>query len=67
MTKGDGYYGTYILSGSKPHQGYAGGIFFELARKIIENNGLLAGAVYAEDFTVEHIMTDDMEQLKRSK
>lgn len=65
MTKGDGYYGTYILSGSKPHQGYAGGIFFELARKIIENNGLLAGAVYAEDFTVEHIMTDDMEQLKR--
>ena len=65
MTKGGRDYETYILSGSKPHQGYAGGIFFELARKVIEDNGLSIGAAYAEDFHVEHMAANNMEQLKR--
>lgn len=64
MTKGGRDYETYILSGSKPHQGYAGGIFFELARKVIEDNGLSIGAAYAEDFHVEHMTANNMEQLK---
>ena len=48
----------------------SGGIFSELAKKVISNNGLVVGARYNGDHFVEHYITDNLEgveELKQSK
>ncbi len=48
----------------------SGGIFSELAKTFIQNGGYVCGAVYNDELLVEHIVTnniDDIERLKQSK
>lgn len=58
-------YGTYIMAASEKHGGYAGGIFFQLARKVIEHGGVAIGAAYVENFDVKHIEVERAEELER--
>jgi len=41
----------------------SGGIFSELAEKIFSQNGYVGGAIYNSDFTVSHILTNDISRL----
>lgn len=41
----------------------SGGIFSLLAEEIYKSNGIVVGAVYEKDFTIKHIITDNIETL----
>lgn len=48
----------------------SGGVFSALAEKMFELNGFIAGAVYLEDHTVSHIVTNDrlkLDKIRSSK
>jgi Uncharacterized conserved protein len=60
-----GYYGAYILASRKQNNGYAGGVFYELARMVIKRGGIVVGAAYTEKFDVDHMETDHMEALEK--
>lgn len=48
----------------------SGGVFFELGKKILQNNGVIYGAVYDQNFNVKHIKAEkisDLEKMKGSK
>lgn len=48
----------------------SGGVFSALAEKMFELNGFVAGAVYSEDHTVSHIVTNDrlkLDEIRGSK
>lgn len=42
----------------------SGGVFYTLAKTFIENGGYVCGCVYNDDFLPEHIVTDNMEEMK---
>ena len=58
-------YGSYVVSGVEKHNGYAGGFFYELAQTVINKDGIVVGAAYAEDFSVRHTEADNMEKLEK--
>lgn len=41
----------------------SGGIFSELALKIFSSNGYVGGAIYNDDFSVSHILTNERDRL----
>ena len=41
----------------------SGGVFTELAKEILENDGYVCGAIYDKDWTVKHIVTNKLEDL----
>lgn len=43
----------------------SGGLFFEISKKVIDNNGYVCGAEYDDDFSVRHVMTNKKEFLNR--
>ena len=43
----------------------SGGIFATLAKQVLEAGGVVCGAVFAEDWRVQHILIDDVEQLEK--
>jgi len=43
----------------------SGGFFFEIAKKVIENNGKVIGAVFDDKFIVKHIVVDNLRDLGR--
>lgn len=48
----------------------SGGMFFEIANLILENDGYVCGAEYAEDFSVRHVLINekkDLHKLMKSK
>ena len=45
----------------------SGGMFFEIAKKVIADGGYVAGAVFLFHFQVKHIVTDDIETVKRMR
>lgn len=45
----------------------SGGLFSELAKKIIENGGMVAGCVWGNNLTPEHILTDSWEDVVRMR
>lgn len=46
----------------------SGGIFFTFAKKIIENDGFVCGAVYDGDFcSVRHVLTNDIETVEKMR
>lgn len=46
----------------------SGGIFYCLAKKILEKGGYVVGAVYSDDFrSVEHIISREIEDVKRMR
>ena len=62
--EGGNYREIFILHGIR-RKGYAGGVFFELARSVIEEGGIVVGAAYMQDFSVGHIEAENIEELKR--
>ncbi|MFQ3676008.1 MAG: 4Fe-4S binding protein, partial [Endomicrobiia bacterium] len=43
----------------------SGGIFSVLANKIYESKGFVGGAVYLEDFSLQHIISENKEDLNK--
>lgn len=43
----------------------SGGIFYELAKNVINNNGVVFGTIYAKDMSVKHEMADNLEDLNK--
>lgn len=41
----------------------SGGVFSELAKKVIAEGGYICGAIYDTDWTVKHILTNDINKL----
>lgn len=54
---------VFVLSGKKRHYGYAGGVFYELGRAVLDKGGVIVGAAYTEDFRVEHMVADNEKKL----
>ena len=69
ITEKNNIYETWVLRGNeknnKKQNGYAGGVFYELARTVIEKQGTVVGAAYAENFQVIHIEVDDINQIEK--
>lgn len=43
----------------------SGGLFYELARKVLQSNGYVIGCIYDDDFKgAHHVLIDSMEQLE---
>lgn len=48
----------------------SGGVFSELAKKVLNNGGYVCGAIYDENWMVKHILTnkiEDLEKIRSSK
>ena len=45
----------------------SGGAFSLLAKQVIDQGGLICGAVYDESFYVHHVMSDDITPMRKSK
>jgi len=43
----------------------SGGVFPALASSVIENSGVVCGAVYTENFTVEHVIIETVSEISR--
>ncbi len=43
----------------------SGGVFYQLASEIIRNGGAVAGCVYSDTTKAEHIITDNIDDVKR--
>lgn len=64
------YYGYSLDNANMRSKSSSGGMFGELAKKILENGGVVFGAAYNSDTQqVEHLCTEDveLERLMRSK
>ena len=53
-------YPNYIAAGKEKKRGYAGGVFYALAKYVVETGGGVVGAAYAEDFSVAHVLARNM-------
>lgn len=63
-------YATWSKDEKNRYISTSGGMFFELAKYVIENNGFVIGARYNEDNMVEHYLVNDLkglESLRQSK
>ncbi len=58
-------YGAYHKDPDIRFSSTSGGVFSALANKIFDAGGYVAGAVYTEDFSVKHILTNKREDLTR--
>lgn len=45
----------------------SGGVFSELAKAVIKDDGLVAGALYNKEHLVEHYLTDNIEEIEKLK
>lgn len=43
----------------------SGAAFFELAKKVIENNGVVVGCSWNENLVAEHILVDKLDELEK--
>lgn len=43
----------------------SGGVFYELAKTILQENGIVIGAAWNDNFLVEHIIVDDISQISK--
>ena len=41
----------------------SGGVFEELAKHVLDNNGVVCGVAYKDDFTTQHIMIENVDEL----
>ena len=56
-------YGAYNTNEDIRAKSSSGGVFYSIASKIIENNGVVFGAAFNTEFMVEHIYIDQKEDL----
>lgn len=63
-------YAAWSLDNEIRYQSTSGGIFSEVAKSILQDEGLVAGAVYSDNNLVQHYLTseiNDIEKLRQSK
>lgn len=63
------YYSPLILAAQSQNvnirkDSTSGGIFSELAMSVLKDEGFVVGAVYEDDWSVKHIITDDIHKLE---
>lgn len=57
----------YIALGKDHADSSSGGIFYELAKEIINENGYVAGCILDEKYKVKHILTNRIEDLEKMR
>lgn len=45
------------------HNSSSGGVFYQIAKAILSSNGVVYGAAFTDDWSVQHIRVDKIEQL----
>jgi coenzyme F420-reducing hydrogenase beta subunit len=45
----------------------SGGVFFELAKFVVDKGGFVCGAVFSDDFSVEHILSNNLDDIKNMR
>lgn len=63
-------YATYALDEESRVKSTSGGVFYELAKKIIHDGGVVCGCIWDKDFVAKHVCTDDLnivEKMRGSK
>lgn len=45
----------------------SGGVFYELAKKVLSNNGIVCGCIWNDNFIARHICTDDLSEVKKMR
>ena len=60
-------YAAWSLDGYLRETSTSGGVFSELAKGIINDNGLVVGAKYNDNYLVEHCMVEDHEEVEKLK
>ena len=60
-------YACYLLSAEDRARSSSGGAFFAVAKKILENNGVVYGACYSEQLEVIHKRIDSIDSLKQAQ
>mgnify|MGYP002585967978 CR=1 FL=1 len=56
-------YAAYLKDEVQRTQSTSGGIFYEIAKWIIKQNGIVYGAAFDSDFKLRHVGVDKMEEL----
>ena len=64
LDKHDAYVGYNSLENIR-NKSSSGGVFYEMAKYMIQNGGIVYGAVYKDDFSVMHERVDCVENLPR--
>ncbi|MCH1982936.1 Coenzyme F420 hydrogenase/dehydrogenase, beta subunit C-terminal domain [Ruminococcus sp. OA3] len=63
-------YATYTLDEESRMKSTSGGVFYELAKRIIHDGGAVCGCIWDKDFVAKHVCTDDLnivEKMRGSK
>ncbi len=63
-------YASWTYNKAERKKSTSGGIFSELARQVLKQNGVVAGVQWSKEFTPEHVLItkeDDIDKLKGSK
>jgi len=61
---------TYALDLNDRKKSTSGGVFFELAKSVLDRGGMVCGCIWDENFVARHVCTDDiqiLEQMRGSK
>lgn len=58
-------YAIWSLDNEIRYRSTSGGAFFEIAKEILDNNGLIVGAAYDDHNEVYHCCANDINELKR--
>lgn len=59
-------YAGWTLNDRIRYESTSGGVYYELAKKFIEDGGYIAGCVFSDDYkSAKHIVGNDMSDLKR--
>lgn len=57
----------YIALGEDNRNSSSGGIFYELAKFVISQNGYVTGCIMDDYFKVKHILTDKIDEVKKMR
>ena len=58
---------VYSLDMASRAKSTSGGVFFELAKKTIEEGGVVCGCVWDDQFVARHVCTDDISVLEKMR
>lgn len=58
-------YAAYLKDKSQRMQSTSGGIFYAIAKWVIEQNGIVYGAAFDDNFKLKHIGVDSIDDLQR--
>lgn len=59
------YYAVRLCDKNERMQSQSGGLFYALALAVVQNNGLVCGCAFQENFHVGHIIASNVEELQK--